>query len=156
MLQESDCWLLGKAFAPQAELSFAVSVYPVPAAASFPSGILCPLSYPRSHPVTFWGDSQAGSSSLPHQLFLSSFRNTFYSGKDVPDRKTKEFEPAWPRGWFLRGLGELRPRHGAVAPSREVSSPSQRAELLQGSSCACQLCSIPRASHSPLTGFNYL
>lgn len=121
-----------------------------------PPGSCARSAIPGPIPSHSGGDSQAGSSSLPHQLFLSSFRNTFYSGKDVPDRKTKEFEPAWPRGWFLRGLGELRPRHGAVAPSREVSSPSQRAELLQDSSCACQLCSIPRASHSPLTGFNYL
>lgn len=156
MLQESNCWLLRKAFAPQAEILFVVSVFPVPAAASFPSGILSPLSCPRSHPLTFGGNSQAGNSSVPHQLFLSSFRNTFYSGKDVPEGKTTELEPTWPRGWFLRGLGEPRPRSRAVAPSREVSSPSQRAELLQGSFSACQLCSIPRASHSLLTAFNYL
>lgn len=160
MLQEGDCWLLGKAFAPQAELSFAVSIFPVPAAAPFPPWILCPLSCHRSHPIPshlgtvrpaapLW----AAALPLPHQLLLSSFRNTFYSRKDVPERKTKKLEPAWPRGWFLHGLGGP---DRAVAPSREFSPPSPRAEQLQGSSSACQPCSIPRASHSPLRAFNDL
>lgn len=81
MLQESDCWLLGKAFAPQAELSFAVSVYPVPAAASFPSGILCPLSYPRSHPVPFGGDSQAGAPPCPTSSSSVPSETPFTAGK---------------------------------------------------------------------------
>lgn len=131
---ESDCRLLGTAFAAQAELPFAVRAFPVPAAAPFPSRMLSPLSCHRSHPVTL---GTVGLGAAPGCSSPSAPAETPWAAGRMPQRGTPQ--SLSPPG--LEGCSCVL--WGAPSPAQ----PHQLPRDPQGSSSA------PR---SPLTALNYL